>query len=40
MAKWECRVCLYVHEGEKPPDECPVCGAAAEEFTPYQEDAE
>ena len=23
--KWICRVCGYVHEGSKPPDECPVC---------------
>lgn len=23
--KWICRVCGYVHEGPKAPDECPVC---------------
>ena len=23
--KWICRVCGYVHEGSKPPEECPVC---------------
>jgi rubrerythrin len=33
MAKWECRICLYQHEGEEPPDDCPVCGAPAKEFT-------
>jgi len=27
MKKWECTVCGYVHEGEEPPDECPVCSA-------------
>lgn len=27
MKKWQCTVCGYVHEGEEPPDECPVCGA-------------
>ena len=27
MKKWECTVCGYIHEGEEPPDECPVCAA-------------
>jgi len=27
MRKWECTVCGYVHEGDEPPDECPVCSA-------------
>jgi len=27
MRKWECTVCGYVHEGDTPPDECPVCSA-------------
>lgn len=27
MRKWECTVCGYIHEGEEPPDECPVCSA-------------
>jgi nitrite reductase (NADH) large subunit len=30
---WECEVCGYVHEGPNPPNECPVCGAGAEDFT-------
>ena len=25
MKKWECDVCGFVHEGEKPPEKCPVC---------------
>lgn len=29
---WRCRICGYVHNGEAPPDECPVCGAPASEF--------
>ncbi len=38
MAKeWECRVCLYVHEGDEPPVECPVCSAPASEFYPLEE---
>ena len=27
MRKWECTVCGYIHKGEEPPDECPVCSA-------------
>ncbi|MDD2463354.1 MAG: rubredoxin-type Fe(Cys)4 protein [Desulfobulbus sp.] len=27
MRKWECTVCGYVHEGDEPPDECPICSA-------------
>lgn len=32
MKKWECTVCGYIHEGEAPPDECPVCGVGPEYF--------
>lgn len=30
--KWRCTVCGYIHEGDKPPDECPVCGVGPEKF--------
>ncbi len=29
---WRCTVCGYIHQGDAPPDECPVCGAAAKDF--------
>ena len=32
MAKWVCSVCGYVHEGDTPPAQCPVCKAPAEKF--------
>lgn len=32
MKRWECSVCGYIHEGEEPPEKCPVCGAAKEKF--------
>ena len=32
MAKWICKVCGYVHEGDNPPTECPICKAPAEKF--------
>ena len=32
MRKWECTVCGYIHEGDEPPDECPICGAGKEYF--------
>ena len=32
MKKWVCSVCGYVHEGDTPPESCPVCKAPAEKF--------
>ena len=31
---WKCDVCGYVHEGDVPPDVCPVCGATSDMFSP------
>ena len=33
MSKYVCQVCGYVHEGDAPPDKCPVCSAPPERFT-------
>ncbi len=30
--KYVCKVCGYVHEGDNPPAECPVCHAPADKF--------
>ena len=30
--KFKCKVCGYVHEGDKAPEKCPVCQAPASEF--------
>jgi len=32
MKRWKCTVCGYVHEGDEPPEECPVCGADRSKF--------
>ena len=32
MAKWVCPVCGYVHEGNEPPSECPVCHVPGSQF--------
>ncbi|MDR0880180.1 MAG: FAD-dependent oxidoreductase [Clostridioides sp.] len=32
MKKWKCKVCGYIHDGEMPPEVCPVCGAGKESF--------
>lgn len=32
MKRWHCKVCGYIHEGDNPPDKCPVCGVGSEEF--------
>ena len=33
MSKWVCQVCGYVHEGDQPPEECPVCHDGSDKFT-------
>ncbi len=32
MKKFICTICGYIHEGEKPPKECPVCKASSDKF--------
>ncbi|MBA2879779.1 RNA polymerase subunit RPABC4/transcription elongation factor Spt4 [Desulfosalsimonas propionicica] len=32
MKKWRCTVCNYIHEGDQPPETCPVCGADKSKF--------
>lgn len=32
MKKWKCLVCGYVHEGDEPPEKCPVCRADRSQF--------
>jgi rubrerythrin len=35
--KYVCQVCGYVHEGDNPPEKCPVCGVGPEKFTAQNE---
>ena len=39
MAKWVCSVCGYVHEGDTPPEKCPICNVPAEKFVKQEESA-
>ncbi len=32
MKKWKCIICGYIHEGEEPPESCPICKAPASKF--------
>jgi len=32
VKKYRCVPCDYIHEGEAPPDVCPVCGVGSEHF--------
>jgi len=32
VKQWRCTVCGYIHEGEEPPEICPVCGADRSKF--------
>jgi rubrerythrin len=36
MKKWKCTMCGYLHEGDRPPDACPVCGAHKFQFILYE----
>jgi len=37
MTKWKCTVCGYIHQGDEPPDTCPVCGAEKKLFMRFYE---
>ncbi|HIJ79199.1 MAG TPA: hypothetical protein HPP69_07765 [Deltaproteobacteria bacterium] len=32
MKKWRCTVCGYIHNGDSPPENCPVCNATSDKF--------
>jgi predicted nucleic acid-binding Zn-ribbon protein len=36
---WRCGSCGYVWDGEGPPDKCPRCGAAREQFVELEDKA-
>lgn len=36
--KFKCKVCGYIHEGDKAPDVCPVCKAPASQFEEVTEE--
>lgn len=38
--KFQCSVCGYIYEGEKPPKICPVCGADASKFVELKDKKE
>ncbi len=38
MAKWVCSVCGYVHEGDTPPANCPVCKVPASKFNKVEDE--
>lgn len=40
MKKWECTVCGYIHTGDEPPDECPMCGADKSKFVEITSDVD
>ena len=39
MAKWKCSVCGYIHEGDTPPEICPVCKQPKEKFVKLEEES-
>lgn len=37
--KWRCTICGYIHEGDEPPEICPVCGVDASYFEKVEDAA-
>jgi len=37
MKVWQCSVCKYIHRGDAPPENCPVCGVDASRFVEIDE---
>lgn len=37
MKFWQCTVCKYIHEGDEPPEKCPICGVDASKFVEIDE---
>jgi flavin reductase (DIM6/NTAB) family NADH-FMN oxidoreductase RutF/rubredoxin len=40
LKKWICTVCGYEHDGDLPPDICPVCGVGPDKFIMIEGEAE
>ncbi|MGL5149736.1 MAG: NADH peroxidase [Clostridium sp.] len=38
MKKFVCTVCGYIHEGDAPPDICPICKVSADKFIEMNDD--
>ncbi|MEO0107881.1 MAG: cupin domain-containing protein [candidate division WOR-3 bacterium] len=38
MTRWRCQVCGYVHQGDRPPWQCPNCSAPEDRFQPVEAD--
>ncbi len=36
--KWKCTVCGHIHEGDEPPEQCPVCGSPKDVFIQVSDD--
>lgn len=37
MKTWVCSICGYQHEGDTPPEACPICNMPAEKFAEKEE---
>ena len=38
MKKFICTVCGYIHEGDAPPEVCPICKVGADKFVEAQDE--
>jgi len=40
MKNWVCIACNYIHEGDEPPEVCPLCGVGSDAFRLLEESGE
>ncbi len=38
MKKWICTVCGYIHQGDTPPNQCPICKVGPDKFEEMKDD--
>lgn len=38
MKKYICKVCGYIHEGDAPPESCPICKVGSDKFEEMKDD--
>ncbi|MBQ8001703.1 MAG: rubrerythrin family protein [Ruminococcus sp.] len=38
MKTWVCTICGHIHNGDTPPEVCPICNQPAEKFAEKEEE--
>ncbi len=38
--EWECEICGFIHDGDEPPENCPICSAPKSKFVKKDKEQE